>query len=797
MPTRWLVDTCARRLNSGGHLYRRHGLKQLTQQVLLPEARVVRPLSRAVGSVCWRRVRISRGGHFKVLVFRARQVPHGLGLSSTVSLLSTSTPCRHADPPSPGKSRLRSALDSVSRAVSDTHTDLLSKFTRLKPTSAEMTSQAKANCTASGPSHPPTKASKVVSQPLQPPAQASGNADAPQTKARETPSSDADHTIGLFHPGKYPASLDQTYNYLAHHVNAYFRSAVKAGCDEDKVNAQPDHSVPVLVPPSEKVSSEASQGAPPLPSPPPSPAAVEMPPSASHTSPKKGFGHYLSYPGHSVQAFVGSYIAPLVPKFRPDSKGSMAVKDKTPGGEETLPNQGEMTQSKEQKAVEEKARRLLLQREKIIARVSVDNRTRALVKALQRASDMKLYVSRVEDLSYHLLEFPEARAVAIKEQVIPCLLRLRQAGDPTLQAAVREALTLVGYTDPVKGWGIRVLSIDGGGTRGLVALQTLQRLEELTGKPTCQLFDYICGVSTGAILAVMLGVYQMPLEQCEELYRRLGSDVFKQNVVVGAVKMGWSHAFYDSDVWESILKDQMGSDIMVETSRNPNCPKVAAVSTIVNRGTPLKAYVFRNYNLLPGVRSHYLGGCHHKLWQAIRASSAAPGYFQEFVLGNDLHQDGGLLVNNPAAVALHESQCLWPSTPVQCVVSLGTGRFESAGRHGTTHTSLRTKLSHVISSATDTEEVHTMLDALLPLDTYFRFNPCLREDIPLDERRHEQLALLRAEALGYLERNEHKLRRAATILLHTKSVPQRLAEWAKLKRDMYQGLPFLSRPKHL
>lgn len=66
--------------------------------------------------------------------------------------------------------------------------------------------------------------------------------------------------------------------------------------------------------------------------------------------------------------------------------------------------------------------------------------------------------------------------------------------------------------------------------------------------------------------------------------------------------------------------------------------QMAAVSTIVNRGTPLKAYVFRNYNLQPGVRSHYLGGCEHKLWQAVRASSAAPGYFQEFALGHDLHQ---------------------------------------------------------------------------------------------------------------------------------------------------------------
>lgn len=52
-----------------------------------------------------------------------------------------------------------------------------------------------------------------------------------------------------------------------------------------------------------------------------------------------------------------------------------------------------------------------------------------------------------------------------QEKVIPCLLRLEQANDPGLRAAVREALALVGYHKPVKGRGIRILSIDGGGLR--------------------------------------------------------------------------------------------------------------------------------------------------------------------------------------------------------------------------------------------------------------------------------------------------------------------------------------------
>lgn len=55
---------------------------------------------------------------------------------------------------------------------------------------------------------------------------------------------------------------------------------------------------------------------------------------------------------------------------------------------------------------------------KIIARVSVDNRTRVLVKGLQRVTDVKLLTTRVEELSYHLLEFPETRGVAIKVNVI-------------------------------------------------------------------------------------------------------------------------------------------------------------------------------------------------------------------------------------------------------------------------------------------------------------------------------------------------------------------------------------------
>ncbi|XP_051976896.1 calcium-independent phospholipase A2-gamma isoform X1 [Xyrauchen texanus] len=720
-------------------------------------------------------------------------------------------------------SRIRSTLVTVTKAVSGTvNTELLSKITRIKPgvahgKSIEVTVEcpdAEAIMTVAEPDPPKGKEVEKDIECHEEPPKSKSNLSTTKGSAS---SMVAKQTLQLFQPAAFTANMEDAFSQLAEHVNTYFGSDTQDYKRSQQGRRDATPSTTHIQPSSHSIGNKdhvlmavplAQRSTPETPL---SPPAIEQdgagPSSQAPSSPsqedgfsaipissRKGISQYLSYPRPSVQAFVGNYITPLVPKFRADSKGGTAEKDKPAESEKPVSQLTKSAETKEQKEADEKAQRLLSQREKIIARVSVDNRTRALVKSLKKVTDVKITISRVEELSFHLLEFPETRGVAVTEKVIPCLLRLGQVRDASLQASVRQSLALVGYNDPVKGRGIRVLSIDGGGTRGLVALQTLHRLESLTGKPIYQLFDYICGVSTGAILAFMLGVFQIPLNECEKLYRKLGSDVFNQNLIVGTVKMGWSHAFYDSQIWEEILKERMGPGLLIETAKNPKSPKVSAVSTVVNRGLPLKAYVFRNYNFLPGVRSHYLGSCQHKMWQAVRASSAAPGYFQEFVLGNDLHQDGGLLINNPTALAIHESKCLWPNTPVQCVVSLGTGRYETVTKTGSsTYTSLKTKLTNIISSATDTEEVHTMLDALLPPNTYFRFNPYMSEDVPLDERRQERLDILQAEGRRYLERNENKLKKAASVLTQEKSVVQKLAEWAQLKADMYDGLSFGSK----
>lgn len=706
--------------------------------------------------------------------------PSGHGLHVGIWKLSTSAP-KGLTKVSIRMSRIKSTLNSVSKAVFGSQNEMISRLAQFKPSFRILKKVSDSGLSKEKNTEEGIKSLKKYSD---------------DESAEKSPfAEEKNHLIdkedtgkqSLFHYTSHiTTKFGESFYFLSNHINLYFKREEKMSPKTENKHFEDK---------AELENGNTEEGKPSSPGPgiltgepgsPPSVGSVAKPagpngvPEVLPVSTKQSIANFFSRPTEGVQALVGGYIGGLVPKLKYDSK-SQAEEQEEP----VKPEQADGS-------AEEK-KRASLQREKIIARVSIDNRTRALVQALRRTSDPKLCITRVEELTFHLLEFPEGKGVAVKERIIPYLLRLRQTKDETLQAAVREILALIGYVDPVKGRGIRILSIDGGGTRGVVALQTLRKLVELTQKPVHQLFDYICGVSTGAVLAFMLGLFHMPLDECEELYRKLGSDVFSQNVIVGTVKMSWSHAFYDSQTWEKILKDRMGSALMIETARNPACPKVAAVSTIVNRGITPKAFVFRNYGHFPGINSHYLGGCQYKMWQAIRASSAAPGYFAEYALGNDLHQDGGLLLNNPSALAMHECKCLWPDSPLECIVSLGTGRYESDVRNSATYTSLRTKLSNVINSATDTEEVHVMLDGLLPPDTYFRFNPVMCENIPLDESRNEKLDQLQLEGLKYMERNEQKMKKLAKILSQEKTTLQKINDWIKLKTDMYEGLPFFSK----
>ena len=158
-----------------------------------------------------------------------------------------------------------------------------------------------------------------------------------------------------------------------------------------------------------------------------------------------------------------------------------------------------------------------------------------------------------------------------------------------------------------------------------------------------------------------------------------------------------------------------------------------------------------------------------------------------------------MLTNNPTAVALHEARLLWGAkTPIQTVVSLGTGLYSTPPTNNNTinsnydvmkgsssstsapkSTSLKEKLTKVVLSATDTEAVHTILKDLLPTESYFRLNPTLSEDIMMDENKPEKLDILVQEAENYVAANQWKIQLAAASLVQGKRPGQRVWEFVE------------------
>ena len=144
-----------------------------------------------------------------------------------------------------------------------------------------------------------------------------------------------------------------------------------------------------------------------------------------------------------------------------------------------------------------------------LSRSALYTRSKQLLRALATSTSSTNSLRQtvcLQRFNKHLIHYEEAVGACVSEGAIPLILRLRSiAKDRVLKAQINQSLALLGYADPPKGSGIRILSIDGGGIRGVIILEVLRELENLTGTPIHKMFDLICGVSTGAILSMLMG----------------------------------------------------------------------------------------------------------------------------------------------------------------------------------------------------------------------------------------------------------------------------------------------------
>lgn len=295
---------------------------------------------------------------------------------------------------------------------------------------------------------------------------------------------------------------------------------------------------------------------------------------------------------------------------------------------------------------------------------------------------------------------------------------------------------------------IRILSIDGGGIRGLVPAVILEKLERITGQPTAHLFDLIAGTSTGGILALGLsrpGPGGRPLYSAgkmAELYEKEGAKIFSTSVWRRIRSLGsLTEERYPAGGIESVLQQYFG-----ETRLKDACTDVLVPSYEIERRIP---FFFRS--AIARERSDY----DFPMWLAARATSAAPTYFEpaKVPAGSDHWAliDGGVFANNPAACALVEARVRYPEATSFLLVSIGTGirlqRFaiEDAQRWGAARW-LRPVLDIVLDGGSAT--VDYQMSQILGND-YLRLQVSLQpgEDA-MDDVRPQTLRKLRLQAEG-------------------------------------------------
>jgi uncharacterized protein len=195
----------------------------------------------------------------------------------------------------------------------------------------------------------------------------------------------------------------------------------------------------------------------------------------------------------------------------------------------------------------------------------------------------------------------------------------------------------------------RILSLDGGGIRGLISALWLQRLEQELGKPLREVFDLIAGTSTGGILAcgVAAGV---PTDRMVELYRRRGQEIFPSapsrlwSRVHRTLSQGGSAPKYDGVGLEKVLKSELGE------LRLRDIPK----------HTTLLVTTYDTLNREPLViKSSADGSDEIFLWEIAKATCSAPTYFPAHLLERGGVTvpliDGGVYASNPSLCAIAEA----------------------------------------------------------------------------------------------------------------------------------------------
>ncbi|WP_026999452.1 patatin-like phospholipase family protein [Eisenibacter elegans] len=338
----------------------------------------------------------------------------------------------------------------------------------------------------------------------------------------------------------------------------------------------------------------------------------------------------------------------------------------------------------------------------------------------------------------------------------------------------------------------RILSIDGGGIRGILPGQVLVALENKlrlrTGNPDARLadfFDLLAGTSTGGILTCLLltpstEVPSRPRFGAEEavaLYLQNGSAIFDVPLWHGLRTVrGILNARYPAKAIESVIQGYLG-DLKLSELVKP----CLITSYDVQRCRPK---FFTQHNALEGLKRGNLG---HDFYvrEVARATSAAPTYFPAANVTSlsGVHYpliDGGIFANNPTLCAYAEArqmdfgeEKIHPNAADMLILSLGTGNNSTSYEYQKIRNwgiaewiqPLIDMMMNGVSQTVD-YQLRQMYDAVGTPHQYIRIDPIFGDAKPsMDDASEQNLKALAAAGIETAEIHDATLDRVVDMLI--------------------------------
>jgi patatin-like phospholipase/acyl hydrolase len=212
----------------------------------------------------------------------------------------------------------------------------------------------------------------------------------------------------------------------------------------------------------------------------------------------------------------------------------------------------------------------------------------------------------------------------------------------------------------------QLLTLSGGGYRGLYTAAALAALEKAVGRPIGQCFELVAGTSIGGIIALAVA-FEVKMQTVVETFRSVGTDIFPKRRSASTIARlrnlvsDFRHPLFAVEPLREVIETLIGKDTLLGDAKHP----VLIPSVNLTEGRP---QVFKT--------RHYEGA--HRDWQlsAVEiglATSAAPTFFPPARIGNCLYADGGLFANSPDLAALHEATFFLKKPRSECwLLSVGT-----------------------------------------------------------------------------------------------------------------------------